>query len=292
MVSQCPLTRFQHRAYHGRVGSRTHAQAFRQDGFIKLPGFFAASEMEDLRSAICEASKSVVRDHLDRDGLTFHSNAFRRNSWIRDFLAQPRLVSLVSEVGGPNLWVRWDQAVVKEPGGAEFPWHQDNAYNRLRVQHFQLWLAITRGTRENGGLWLQPGSHRKGLLRHVARGSHMVYDGPVESPVAIEAEAGDVVLFSSLMLHRTLPNETRTEHRWAYVAEYIKLEDWDPWVEAPYFVVARDGRPAPALVQWFHGRLDPRNRLRYLTSLSPFARRVAGSRAGRILRRFADAARS
>jgi ectoine hydroxylase-related dioxygenase (phytanoyl-CoA dioxygenase family) len=205
-----------------------------------------------------------VPDPLDRAGLTFHSNAFRSSPWIRDFLAQPRLVSLIGEIGGPNLWVRWDQAVVKAPGGTEFPWHQDNAYNRLRVEHFQLWVAITSGTSENGGLWLQPRSHRRGLLPHVARGTHMVYEGPHAEAIPIEAEPGDVVLFSSLMLHRTLANQSRDEHRWAYVAEYIKLEDWDPWVDAPYFVVARDGHPAPALVHWFQGRVRPVNRLRYL----------------------------
>ena len=284
------MTRSEPPAYQCRVGTRTHAQAFRQDGFIKLRRFFAAHEMEDLRSAILEAQAHNV-DPLDRAGLTFHSNAFRSSAWIRDFLAQPRLVSLVAEVGGPNLWVRWDQAVAKAPGGVEFPWHQDNAYNRLRVQHFQLWVAITRGVRENGGLWLQPGSHRKGLLPHVTRGSHMVYEGPHEQELLVEAEPGDVVLFSSLMLHRTLPNESRDEHRWAYVAEYIKLEDWDPWVDAPYFVVARHGRPAPALVHWFPGRVAPLNRLRYLTSVSPFARRLAQSGAGRVLRRLAHAAR-
>jgi ectoine hydroxylase-related dioxygenase (phytanoyl-CoA dioxygenase family) len=264
----------------------SHAQAFKRDGFIKLPAFFTAREMEELRSAILEAAANRA-DPLDRAGLTFHSNAFRSSPTIRDFLAQPRLVSLVAEVGGPNLWVRWDQAVVKAPGGVEFPWHQDNAYNRLRVQHFQLWIAVTRGTRENGGLWLEPGSHRRGLLPHVARGSHMVYEGPHGEPMMIEAECGDVVLFSSLMLHRTPRNESREDHRWAYVAEYIKLEDWDPWVDAPYFVVARDGQPAPALVQWFAGRLDPANRLRYLTSVSPLARRLAQSAPGRAMRRLA-----
>ena len=272
------------------MGTLSHAQAFKRDGFIKLPGFFSGGEMEELRSAILEASKRSA-DPLDRAGLTFHSNAFRASASIRQFLAQPRLVSLVAEVGGPNLWVRWDQAVVKAPGGVEFPWHQDNAYNRLRVQHFQLWIAVSRGTRENGGLWLQPGSHRKGLLLHVARGSHMVYEGPHGDASLVEAECGDVVLFSSLMLHRTAPNESRDDHRWAYVAEYIKLEDWDPWVESPYFVVARRGRACNELVQWFPGRLRPANRLRYLTSVSPLARRFAGSTPGRALRRLATLAR-
>jgi len=270
--------------------SLSHAQAFRRDGFIKLPGFFDEREMEELRAAIVTAAAKSA-DPLDRDGLTFHSNAFRASAWIRDFLAQPRLVSLVSEVGGPNLWVRWDQAVVKSPGGVEFPWHQDNAYNRLRVQHYQLWIAITRGTDENGGLWLQPGSHRRGLLPHVSRGSHMVYEGPDEHPhVSIEAAPGDVILFSSLMLHRTPPNRSASEHRWAYVAEYIKLADWDPWVDAPYYVVARNGQAAPAFVNWFPGRLRPANRLRYLTSLSPIARRLARSMPGRAVRRLAERA--
>ena len=264
----------------------SHAQAFKRDGFIKLPGFFTGDEMAQLRAAIVDAA-AVNADPLDRAGLTFHSNAFRRSPWIRDFLAQRRLVSLVAEVGGPNLWVRWDQAVVKAPGGVEFPWHQDNAYNRLRVQHFQVWIAITRGTDENGGLWLQPGSHRRGLLPHVGSGSHMIYEGSHGSALLVEAEPGDVVVFSSLMLHRTPPNRSRDDHRWAYVAEYMKLDDWDPWVEAPYFVVARDGESAPAHVRWFPGRLRPTNHLRYLTTVSPLARRLAQTGPGRALRRIA-----
>src|SRR2546430_3264449 len=38
----------------------------------------------------------------------------------------------------------------------------------------------------------------KGLLPHVARGSHMVYEGPHEQELLVEAKPGDVVLFSSL----------------------------------------------------------------------------------------------
>src|SRR5690606_40313037 len=47
-----------------------------------------------------------------------------------------------------------------------FQWHQDNAYNGLPVEHFQLWIALTETRNANGTLWLAPGSHKRGQLPH------------------------------------------------------------------------------------------------------------------------------
>jgi hypothetical protein len=57
----------------------------------------------------------------------------------------------------------------------------------------------------------------------------------------IEANEGDVILFSSLLLHKTYENTTE-KSRWAYVGEMLKLGDYDPTSKPPYFVVAKDGK--------------------------------------------------
>ncbi len=195
--------------------------------------------------------------------MVFYSNVFRRSKYIRAFISQKKIVELLRQVAGPDFWVRWDQCVVKNPGAPEFPWHQDNAYNQLKDAHYQFWIGLTEMNERNGGLWLQPGSHTQGLLPHVRESNHVRCLKPPENARLIAAEKGDVVLFSSLMLHHTKPNESDAE-RWAYVVEYMSLDDYDPLVKAPYFIVSEGGAPAAKFVQSYRGSKNLRNRMRYL----------------------------
>ena len=65
-----------------------------------------------------------------------------------------------------------------------------------------------------------------------------------------------MVLFSSLLLHKTYENTT-TQARWAYVAEMLKLGDYDPTIKAPYFIAARNGQPACEFVESLDCASDP-----------------------------------
>jgi hypothetical protein len=75
--------------------------------------------------------------------------------------------------------------------------------------------------------------------------------------VWVEADVGDVIVFSSLLLHKTYENTTASS-RWAYVAEILKLGDYDPTIRPPYYVFARDGRPAGEFVDRLACASDPR----------------------------------
>jgi ectoine hydroxylase-related dioxygenase (phytanoyl-CoA dioxygenase family) len=241
-----------------------HRDEFRERGFVVARGFFSAPEMQDLGRQLSAAPpRTAGDDWLTNGNMIFRSNLFFRSPALQRFVSQPRLVEFLAPIVGPDFWVRWDQAVNKLPGGDEFPWHQDNAYNRLIAPHYQLWIAVTPIRRENGGLWLAPGSHRAGLLPHRFEGRQAVHLGDVVEPLLVEAEAGDVILFSSLTLHYTSPNVSDRE-RWAYVVEYLPLDDFDPYISPPYFVVARNGRSQPRFVRVFRGRVSARNQLRYL----------------------------
>ena len=50
----------------------------------------------------------------------------------------------------------------------------------------------------------------------------------------------------------------------AYVIEYMRLGDVDPFIEAPYLIAARGGEPAAALVPRQPGSRSLRNQRKYL----------------------------
>lgn len=255
---------------------------FKTDGFVILPGFFSKAECDELLSQLRAAQAMAEASGLDKYGLSFKHNLYRISAPLRSFVSQQKIVDFLREIIGPDFWVRWDQTVEKTPGGAEFPWHQDNGYNGLVDGHFQFWVSLSNMTPDNGGLWLQKGSHRNGPLPHHRVGNHMVCPGNEKDAVFIPATIGDAVLFSSFLLHRTSPNVTDTS-RLAYVIEYMSCEHFDPFIPAPYFVVARNGQPAGKWVNFYRGRLNPVNQLKYLPTR--MSRRVT-SMAGRINRLF------
>jgi ectoine hydroxylase-related dioxygenase (phytanoyl-CoA dioxygenase family) len=233
-------------------------QEFLENGYIVLKGFFSEEEIKTLMADIHDAAAAGEKDFLSQGNMTFHSQIYRRSEKLRSFLAQPRIVELLTPIVGPNIWIRWDQAVAKGPGAGVFPWHQDNAYNNLQDVHYQLWIALTEMTPENGGLWLKPGSQHH-AYPHAWVDNHLVCQETPEDPVFIEAEAGDLVLFSSFILHSTMPNVTQDKTRWAYVVEYMSMDHYDPGIDKPYFVVAQNGKPQPQLVKSYYGSRSLRN---------------------------------
>jgi hypothetical protein len=257
------------------LAATDHRENFRQQGFTRAPGFFTEAEMDSLIHDIRTADpKSPQPSDLNKGEMLFYNNLFFRSEKIQRFITQPRLVDFLRNVIGPDFWVRWDQAVFKGQGAGEFPWHQDNAYNRLLDEHFQLWIALSKMNAERGGLWLVPGSHKKGLLPHTKVGKYKAFLGPTENSVCIDAEIGDVVLFSSLMLHYTSPNVS-TLDRWAYVVEYMSLDHHDPYKKPPFFIAARNGKPEPGFARYPRGRLRVANHMKYLAP-------ILKERAGRI----------
>lgn len=254
---------------------------FQEKGYLICRNFFSQEEMVQLLEDIKSAKTRNGVSGLNKGSLTFYSSLFFHTPKIQQFISQPKIANFLKQIIGSDFWVRWDQAVAKGPGSGIFPWHQDNAYSDLKDEYYQLWIAITEMSRENGGLWLVPGSHRH-LLPHKQVDNHLEYDGIPDNAVFIEAQPGDVVLFSSLMLHKTTPNIT-TNPRWAYVIEYMSINHFDPSIEPPYFVVTQNGRLRPGFHNYYRGNLNLFNRLKYIgfrrkslrTSLSIWASKIA-----------------
>lgn len=241
----------------------SYVAEFQEKGFTMVRGFFTPEEATKLRDAIDQRSTDAdTQDALSNGGMIFNSQVYRRSLHVQQFLAQQRIIDFLKPISGGDLWVRWDQAVSKHPGAGVFHWHQDNAYNSLLTEHYQVWVALTESRNQNGALWLAPGSHRRGRLPHVRReNSQVECTAEIGETTCIDAQIGDLILFSSLMLHRTGPNEATTS-RVAFVAEYMPLADYDYYLDGPYFVVAENGESKPHFVDKQPGA-SLRNQLRY-----------------------------
>lgn len=235
---------------------------FSARGYVHLRGHYDAGEIAALAAELRRlANQRADADVLDVGGLKFHAGLIGRSPFLQAMLSAPKALAPLCAIAGPDLWVRWDQAVEKRPGAGVFPWHQDNSYSGLVDAHFQYWVSLTRMTADNGGLWLIPGSHAR-RLPHGRDGAHTVHEPRGGTPELVAAEPGDVVVFSSFLLHRTTPNTT-TESRWAYVAEYMRGRDVDPFLPPPFFFAARNGAPAPAQVAAHPAAGSLRNRIKY-----------------------------
>lgn len=235
--------------------------AFNQDGFFVCKGLFSAEEMQILLQDIQAAQRRYEKDDLTKGSMTFKSSVFFQSQKIQQFISQQKIIDLLNIIIGPDIWVRWDQAVAKGPGSATFPWHQDNNYSKLKDPHYQLWIALTESNANNGGLLLQPSSHKQ-IFSYQYQGYEVVSDEVPQNPVLVTAKPGDVVIFSSFTLHSTTPNITQDD-RWAYVVEYMSIDHYDPYIEPPYFLVAKNGKSHPEFVNSYRGSNNLRSRWKY-----------------------------
>ena len=99
-------------------------------------------------------------------------------------------------------------------------------------------MALTPMEPALGGLVIAPGSHRE-LASHRWIGDHATMEAP-PSQMRLAAEPGDVLLFSSLLPHMTLPNDG-SGTRLAYVAEFLLIDYPDHSVAPPHLVLTRHG---------------------------------------------------
>ncbi len=205
-----------------RLITDEQARSFNERGFFVLENAIDPAAIVRVRDAIdpFEAkAEEFLRSRPDgrmgiaqADGITFTVHLVRLSSVLREFSASRTFQDLCHDLIGPDVRLYWDQAVYKKPEYPKpFPWHQDNGYTYVEPQaYLTCWVALNDATLDNGCPWVIPGGHLRGTLAH--RLSKLGYvcreeDGP--EALAVPVREGSVVVFSSLMPHRTGPNVTR-----------------------------------------------------------------------------------
>ncbi len=224
---------FAWRDHHGPTTTVTPEQVrqFDELGFFVMPEVFDAATVARLDTEIAPGEE-MVRELLEQlpggrisvaglDTQTVAPHLVLRSEWLRAFCAHPILAGVCKDLMGDDVRLYWEQAVYKQPHGAEpVLWHQDNGYTFVEPQaYLTCWIAITDATLENGCISVMAGAHRDGTLAHrdtpIGFESWGDHDTAVDVPVA----AGSIVVFSSLSPHATRRNVT-DDVRKAYIVQY------------------------------------------------------------------------
>lgn len=106
--------------------------------------------------------------------------------------------------------------------GSEFPWHQDYPYWYVRTpEHAHeivtAMLFLDDAAASNGALRVLSGSHRAGPAPRDRKEPSGFLADPARidasAEVLVEAEAGSVLFFPALLLHRSTPNGSNRQRR-------------------------------------------------------------------------------
>ena len=212
--------------------TREQVSAFDRDGFISIPRAFTPAEVDSVIRAIDPieaaheqqvAEMGVGDFRLTSPGaITFTAHIVSRSPALRDFAAHPVMRGICHDLIGNAVRLYWDQSVYKKTGRSqEFPWHQDNGYTFIEPQQYlTFWIPLVDVDETSGCPWIAPRLHRGGTLAHWPTPIGLKCLEEVDDAVAVPAQAGSIILFSSLAPHRTGPNLRPGTVRKAYILQY------------------------------------------------------------------------
>jgi phytanoyl-CoA hydroxylase len=170
--------------------------------------------------------------HYSRDkqimvlGLNYKTSA----AFFRSGLDE-RLLDIVEAILGPNIEMFLNgQSLYKEPvGGHPKNLHQDSAYFEHRYDGPVAILNYAVDTDlVNGCLYVVPGSHKLGQLRHIDTFSHLGLDPdewPWEKALPITGQAGDAIFFHYRCIHGSQENHSDSP-RPVFIHRYRRPNDY------------------------------------------------------------------
>ena len=163
-----------------------------------------------------------------------------------------RIGSLLRQLGLAKPAAMQSMYICKQPslGGVVVP-HQDSCFLHTTPDTcLGLWIALEDATKDNGCLWVVPGSHTAGLSarfvltpQRTTRWEGVKPDYPslgdseeaarAEGYIPLEAKAGTLVMLHGAAVHASALN-TSSKSRHAYSVHYVDADAvWEPtnWLQ-------------------------------------------------------------
>jgi ectoine hydroxylase-related dioxygenase (phytanoyl-CoA dioxygenase family) len=210
---------------------------YHEEGFCVLESVIPMEHLELLRR-VCNTAVGEIQAEMDalktdvlginhRGQRYFIGQSYRQHPELGAFLFGDLMAAIARATLGPDVFLHNDQFVVKEEMGSRFSWHQDGAYVQARIgdhpECITCWCALDDVTEENGTIYLLPVSRfgKRELVPHEkdpVSNDRVGYWGDDPGDPVI-APAGSMVVFSSVVFHRSGPNPTQARRR-AYLAQY------------------------------------------------------------------------
>ncbi|MCC6396946.1 MAG: phytanoyl-CoA dioxygenase family protein [Bacteroidetes bacterium] len=217
---------------------------YQRDGYFILHDIIPPSELEMIRVECTELVRQQDQE-MDRQG-TDVLNLSRRNSRYFVFLAykdrpqlgafifSERMAAICRATIGDSAMLFWEQFVVKgtDTKGAAFGWHQDSGYcDGPHKPYVNCWVPLDDVNEANGTVYLlsygKAGTREKVQHQPVPGSNDRVgYFGSEQGEPA-NCKAGSIVVFSSLVFHRSGANTTPKMRR-AYAVQFSPEPVLDP----------------------------------------------------------------
>ncbi len=220
-------------------------QVFERDGYVRLGKVAGAEEfsvlqqrMDDIMMGRADIDYDQLTMQLDRadgpdtqpgpqsrgfKGATLAYRKIQNLEYDANFLAylqKPLFADICARTYGERARVACFRAMfMNKPAGygTYLVWHQDRWINLDRDPQITVWTALDAATVDNGCVFVMPGTHHS--LVNPEHGSGFLTEEQVQKvldehePVALELEAGEVVLLHNWLLHSSDINRTEIARR-------------------------------------------------------------------------------
>ncbi|RYG40937.1 phytanoyl-CoA dioxygenase family protein [bacterium] len=242
---------------------------FRREGYLVVRGLVQPEHVAELRehTEAILSGREDLSGHIHRKGdekpdptdvHRIHQGHEKIELWER-YLLYPRVLDVVEALTGPDIMAMQTMLFTKAPGSNGQGFHQDTFYiPTFPDSLLGAWIAIDPADKENGCLWITPGTQTEpvyppesgyghgdrslGGIELVSNvGGHSNDDEdplntlkPIaerykEREVAVEVDPGDVVFFGGHVLHRSLKNRTTDRYRRSFVNHYANARSFTVW---------------------------------------------------------------
>ncbi|MFC9493885.1 MULTISPECIES: phytanoyl-CoA dioxygenase family protein [unclassified Streptomyces] len=212
-------------------------EQYENEGYFVLENALSEKQLELLRGG---AQYSIDRLDAEMDaagvdtiginhrGKRYFSNMiYQHRPELRTFLFSELTAEICRATIGEEAYLFWEQYVIKagDPDTA-FSWHQDSGYvHEDHEPYVTVWIALDDVTMDNGPVHLLPYSRSgvKSYVKHITdpvSNDRVCYFGS-DPGMPMTAPAGSIVVFSSVVMHRSGPNLTDRNRR-VYIAQYSK----------------------------------------------------------------------
>jgi len=225
--------------------TNNRVQEFEENGYVIIRGVVEPGLIRDLDRELSEMQGKVESRQLrgmhlfeDEEKARVVFNPYDYSPALRSIVGRDDLIELAKALIGGPVQLHHSKLMVKPAKrGTEQPWHQDFFYWQGKEQRQVAgFLCIDPSTKENGCLQVIPGTHKNGLREHhkefheITGERHWVCevkDKELQEIQYFEGEPGDMIFFSSMVLHASDPNKSENSRR-AVIFEYDLKDNLDP----------------------------------------------------------------
>mgnify|MGYP001215055265 CR=1 FL=1 len=210
------------------------------NGFVVLKNVFSQKDIKKILQDL-ENTKQLLKKTKDRkffhktkDGKinTIHNvQEFYKENKIKNLIKKNKLSKCLKSILGNSYQIRNIEFFLKpKKTGMPSPFHQDNFYwNIENAQALNVWIALTKSNKNNGGLCYLKNSHALGTIKHqisFAKGSSQKIPIKVLNKLKFKRifpilSEGDCLIHHPEVIHGSFSNKSNFD-RSGVVVSFLK----------------------------------------------------------------------